>query len=62
MALEMRTVCERCDKPIAPEDPAYICVYECTWCPDCTTAMEHICPNCSGELVIRPRPAKKPAS
>ncbi|MFI6940628.1 DUF1272 domain-containing protein [Streptomyces sp. NPDC050418] len=56
MALEMRTVCERCECAIAPHETAYICVYECTWCPACTSAMDHTCPNCGGELVIRPRP------
>ncbi|WP_370584686.1 DUF1272 domain-containing protein [Oculatella sp. LEGE 06141] len=34
---------------------AYICSYECTFCDHCTTAMNAICPNCSGELVRRPR-------
>ncbi|YCA45653.1 DUF1272 domain-containing protein [Bacillus sp. JZ8] len=34
---------------------AYICVHECTFCPDCTNNMNYICPNCGGELVKRPR-------
>ncbi|PZS28606.1 MAG: DUF1272 domain-containing protein [Pseudonocardiales bacterium] len=36
---------------------AYICVYECTFCDDCARAMRHVCPNCDGELVLRPRSA-----
>ena len=57
MALEIRNKCERCEKALAPADEAYICTYECTFCPECTEAMASICPNCGGELVRRPRPA-----
>jgi hypothetical protein len=57
MALEIRNRCERCEKPLAPADEAYICTYECTFCPECTAAMVSVCPNCGGELVRRPRPA-----
>jgi uncharacterized protein len=42
---------------LAPGDEAYICTFECTFCPGCTTAMESVCPNCGGELARRPRPA-----
>ena len=55
MTLEMRLVCERCGASLSPEGPAFICSYECTFCPACATAMKHICPNCAGELVARPR-------
>lgn len=55
MTLEMRVVCERCGAPLSAEGAAFICSYECTFCPACTTAMKHICPNCGGELVSRPR-------
>ncbi|HEX6197724.1 MAG TPA: DUF1272 domain-containing protein [Jiangellaceae bacterium] len=54
MALEMRTECERCDAPLAASGEAFICSYECTFCPACAAAMDH-CPNCGGELVRRPR-------
>ena len=57
MALEIRNKCERCEKSLAPSDEAYICSYECTFCPDCTREMKAVCPNCGGELVRRPRPA-----
>ena len=59
MALEIRNKCERCEKNLEPSDEAYICTYECTFCPACTEAMTGVCPNCGGELVRRPRPARK---
>ena len=58
MALEMKSDCEKCGRKLKPEDPAYICTFECTFCPDCTTERDGICPNCGGELVRRPRPKK----
>jgi uncharacterized protein len=57
MALEMRTTCERCGAALAPDGRAAICSYECTFCAGCAEQMEHVCPNCSGELVARPRRA-----
>ena len=55
MALELRGSCERCGAALAPESEAYICSYECTFCRACAEALEHVCPNCGGELVRRPR-------
>jgi hypothetical protein len=55
MALELRTECERCGVALAPDGAATICTFECTFCADCATAMDHVCPNCGGELVPRPR-------
>ena len=57
MALEMRTQCERCGVGLSPDGEAFICSYECTFCPPCGEAMAHVCPNCGGELVPRPRRA-----
>jgi hypothetical protein len=60
VALEMRGSCERCATTLAPDaDNAYICVHECTFCGLCAEEMVHICPNCGGELVRRPRPRKE---
>jgi len=59
MALEMRAVCERCNAALAPDGPARICSFECTFCVGCTEAMKGICPNCGGELVPRPRRQKR---
>ena len=55
MALEMKTACEKCQGELAQLAEAYICSFECTFCPDCTGEMEQRCPNCGGELVRRPR-------
>jgi hypothetical protein len=54
--LEMRTTCERCEAALdASADSARICSYECTFCAACADEMSGVCPNCSGELVARPR-------
>lgn len=59
MALEMRANCERCQAQLLPaSDQALICSYECTFCADCSTAMNGRCPNCGGELLRRPRRVK----
>jgi uncharacterized protein len=55
MALEMRTECERCGTALAQDGHALICSHECTFCPSCAQAMDFLCPNCSGELVTRPK-------
>ncbi len=60
MALEMRPACERCAGPVPPAGQAFICSYECTFCPVCARELQGRCPNCSGELV--PRPRRVPAS
>ncbi|HEX8917134.1 MAG TPA: DUF1272 domain-containing protein [Chloroflexota bacterium] len=55
MALEMRDSCERCHTALAEDGTAFICSYECTFCQDCSGALNARCPNCEGELVRRPR-------
>jgi hypothetical protein len=55
MALQMKNECEKCHQPLPAGGAAMICSYECTFCEACTKAMKNICPNCSGELVPRPR-------
>ena len=55
MSLEMRDRCERCGDALAPDGPAAICSFECTFCPACAGALSASCPNCGGELVARPR-------
>ncbi len=57
MALEMREQCEKCERALGNGDEAHICSYECTFCGDCTGAMNAVCPNCGGELLRRPRRA-----
>ena len=51
----MRAECERCRTELAPEGEAVICSFECTFCAACAEAVEHVCPNCGGELVPRPK-------
>ncbi len=55
MALGMKSTCERCQSQLNPQGDAYICSFECTFCPARAKALDHTCPNCSGELVRRPR-------
>jgi len=55
MALEMKTACEKCGAKFELNAEAYICSYECTFCAHCAESMNTVCPNCGGELVVRPR-------
>ena len=67
--LELRPGCECCDRDLPPgSEAARICSFECTFCRGCAETVLHgRCPNCGGELVLRPRRsadklAKFPAS
>lgn len=55
--LQLRPNCECCNKDLPNESTeARICTFECTFCSECAeTRLHHICPNCGGELVRRPR-------
>ena len=55
----MRAACERCQALLTHEDLAFICSYECTFCAPCAIGQAQVCPNCSGELVRRPRRAER---
>ena len=60
--LQLRPSCECCDKDIPPDSTqARICSFECTFCAACAeNVLAGKCPNCGGELLIRPRrPAAK---
>jgi hypothetical protein len=57
MSLEMRPQCGRCQAGLAHGDLAFICSFECTFCPNCTMQPGQGCPNCGGELVGCPRGA-----
>jgi hypothetical protein len=60
--LQLRPNCECCDRDLPPESiEARICSFECTFCKHCASQVLHgQCPNCGGELVVRPRrPAAK---
>lgn len=55
MSLEMKSACEKCKVPLGHQSRAYICSYECTFCPECARFMKGICPNCGGKLTFRPK-------
>ena len=63
--LQLRPNCECCDIDLPPDTAeARICSFECTFCATCAEkVLGGICPNCGGELVVRPRrPANKLAA
>jgi hypothetical protein len=53
--LDMKTRCERCGTILPESDVAMICSFECTFCPNCAKWFQTRCPNCTTELVPRPR-------
>jgi uncharacterized protein len=59
--LQLRPSCECCNADLPPDSvDARICSFECTFCASCADTILHgKCPNCGGELVLRPR---RPAS
>ena len=58
--LDMRPDCERCGTDLpAYSGGAFICSFECTFCAECSDAMDERCPNCGGELLDRPTRSKK---
>jgi len=47
--LEMRPDCERCGVDLPANQPgAFICSFECTFCAECSDALDDHCPNCGG--------------
>ncbi len=52
--LKMKKKCEKCHAPTGLTQVAYICSFECTFCQSCTESMSAVCPNCQGNLVLRP--------
>ncbi|MES2842525.1 MAG: DUF1272 domain-containing protein [Pseudomonadota bacterium] len=67
--LQLRPNCECCNRDLPNESlDVRICTFECTFCSECAeTKLNNTCPNCSGELVRRPRRpaaalARNPAS
>ena len=53
----MKTNCEGCQRVLPADAEAYVCSYECTFCADCASKQQVVCPHCGGELVRRPRRA-----
>lgn len=53
--LAMRPDCERCGRDLPPDaHVAHICSFECTFCLPCAEEMGGRCPNCGGNLRLRP--------
>ena len=59
MSLEMREERERCEFALPQAGPAFVCRYGCAFCTGCMVGMDHGCPNCSRDLVRRPRRKKE---
>jgi uncharacterized protein len=55
MILEMKRRCEQCGVELTGDGQAFICSFECTFCPACASGFQNRCPHCGGELVSRPR-------
>ncbi len=55
MHLDMKKECERCGRTLSADGEAYICSYECTFCPACASEIHNHCSKCGGELGRRPR-------
>ena len=53
--LDMKPRCERCESHLSDDEVAYICSFECTFCATCTRWFQSRCPNCTTELVRRPK-------
>src|SRR5215475_4563969 len=51
----MKSSCEKCACLLSADAEAYICSFECTFCPQCAASGRSVCPHCGGELVRRPR-------
>ena len=51
----MKTTCEGCSRELQSDGEAYVCSYDCTFCADCTSRQQNVCPHCGGELLRRPR-------
>src|ERR1700733_7695893 len=51
----MKPNCEECGLPLPTDAEAYVCSYECTFCPECASKRQNLCSHCGGELVRRPR-------
>lgn len=53
--LRMKLKCEQCGCTLYHQAEAYICSYETTYCPECAQLFKDECPECNGELVLRPK-------
>jgi uncharacterized protein len=49
----LKDKCEKCGKPVPDAADALTCSFQCTFCPECASGYNNVCPNCSGELTVR---------
>jgi len=54
-SIDMKISCEACEQALPTGVEAYICSFECTFCPGCAAGTQFVCPNCGGELLRRPK-------
>ena len=53
--LDIRSACENCNKSLPyNSEEAMICTFECTYCQDCVSLLQQVCPNCGGGFKKRP--------
>ena len=45
MSLQMKDECQKCAAGLSPQDEAFICSYECTFCPSCYAEWKAVCPQ-----------------
>jgi hypothetical protein len=48
-----KDACEKCGKALSRSSQGVACSFQCTFCSDCGTALQHACPNCGGALESR---------
>ena len=48
-----KTACEKCQRPLPVASDGSACSFQCTFCDDCTRALNLVCPNCNGPLEPR---------
>jgi len=48
-----KDACEKCGKALSRSSDGVACSFQCTFCSDCGTALQHACPNCGGALESR---------
>lgn len=46
----LKDQCEKCKLDLSTAEEAWVCSYECTWCPGCAEGFHWRCPNCQGAL------------
>jgi len=48
-----KDACEKCGTALSRSSDGVACSFQCTFCSDCGTALQLVCPNCGGALESR---------